>query len=116
MVDMPQKLIKRSEDTRCPVYLMHVDSLTQAGMVEALLGNAGIPVMRRFTEVGLYLQIIHGFCAYGLQLYVPRDALEQARELCEAYFAPAPVEQAEWTSRRILILSMLLVPVPFGAL
>jgi ribosomal protein S18 acetylase RimI-like enzyme len=64
-----------------PVLLMSIRDGLEAGMIEAMLENAGIPVLRRYPETGQLLHMVMGTSLYGTELYVPGGKLEAARAL-----------------------------------
>lgn len=57
--------------------------------MESKLRAEGIPVLKRYEGASNFLEISMGFnSAYPIELYVPEQALERARELIE----PVPIE------------------------
>ena len=64
-----------------PVLLLHIRDGLEAGMIEAMLESAGIPVLRRYPETGQLLHMVMGTSLYGTELYVPGEKLEEARAL-----------------------------------
>ena len=69
------------EDPDAPVFLMNVPDDLNAGMLETMLQESGIPVMRKYPEAGHYLHLIMGSSLYGTDLLVPASHLEAAKEL-----------------------------------
>ncbi|HEX2944996.1 MAG TPA: DUF2007 domain-containing protein [Clostridia bacterium] len=65
-------------------YLLSVGSSMEADMIESLLKANEIPVLRKYRETGGYLMIMMGGTIYGVDLYVPEDLLEKAREIVDA--------------------------------
>ncbi len=51
----------------------------EADVIASLLQSMGIPVLRRSREAGDYLNVYMGYSVYGVDLYVPRSALQDAR-------------------------------------
>lgn len=49
--------------------------------VESLMAEAGIPVLKKHRGSGEYLEIYMGVSPYGIEVYVPFDALTRARAL-----------------------------------
>ncbi len=66
-----------------PVLLINVKDSVRAGMLETLLTEANIPVLRKYPETGQYLQILMGASIYGADLYVPAESLEMAKSIIE---------------------------------
>lgn len=86
-------------DPDAPVFLMNVPDDLNAGMLETMLQESGIPVMRKYPEAGHYLHLIMGTSLYGTDLLVPASHLEAAKELIanigtasEAEFPESAVE------------------------
>ena len=65
----------------------------EAAMLEARLQSAGIPVLCKHRESGGYLDIYMGMSRFGVDLYVPADRLEEARDLLDG--GPEAVEPGE---------------------
>jgi len=63
------------------VFLANVDAGFEATMKIALLESNGITVHKRHKGGGEYLFVSMGFSVSGVDLYVPRELLEDAREL-----------------------------------
>lgn len=49
--------------------------------VESLMAEAGIPVLKKHRGSGGYLEIYMGATPYGLEIYVPYEALPRAKAL-----------------------------------
>lgn len=64
-----------------PALLASIRDGLEAGMMEAMLQEAGIPVLRKYPESGQLLHMVMGTSLYGTELYVPQDRLEEARAL-----------------------------------
>jgi len=64
-----------------PTFLVNVKDDYKAGMLEVLLTDAHIPVLRKYPETGQYLHILLGSSIYGVDLYVPADSLGKAAVL-----------------------------------
>jgi hypothetical protein len=74
------------------VFLKNVANEQEAALVESVLGTEGIPVNKKHTENGDFLTIYMGISKYGLDLYVPEDALELAKGLLESDAIDMPEE------------------------
>lgn len=70
------------------VLLFTADNEMTAGMVEALLKDNGIPVLRKYRGAGLHMKILLGNTMTGIDLYVPAAEEEKAKELIDILFAP----------------------------
>ena len=78
--------------------LLHIRDGLEAGMIEALLKEAGIPVMRKYPGTGQLLHMVMGTSLYGTELHVPEERLEEARGLVASITRgtdPAGMEMAE---------------------
>jgi len=64
-------------------FLLSVNSSMEADMIESLLKANDIPVLRKYRESGGYMMIMMGSTIYGVDLYVPGDMLDKAREIVE---------------------------------
>lgn len=72
---------KQGVDAENPTLLVSIRDGLEAGMIETLLENAGIPVLRRYPETGQLLHMVMGTSLYGTELHVPLERLEEARAL-----------------------------------
>lgn len=80
---------KKEEPWRGGVWLTTVSTSFEADLLESKLRAEGIPVLKRYEGASNFLEISMGFnSAYPIELYVPEQALEKARELIE----PVPIE------------------------
>lgn len=87
---------KKEEPWRGGVWLTTVSSSFEADLLESKLRAEAIPVLRKYEGASNFLEISMGFnSAYPIELYVPEQALQKARELIE----PVPIgddfEEAE---------------------
>ena len=64
-------------------FLVSVANSIEADMLEALLKDNSIPVLKKYREAGDILQIYMGGTSFGVDLYVPGQLLEKAREILE---------------------------------
>ncbi len=64
-------------------FLLSVNSSMEADMIESLLKANDIPVLRKYRESGGYMMIMMGGTIYGVDLFVPGDMLDKAREIVE---------------------------------
>lgn len=69
------------EDT--PVFLVSSADGFEADILAAKLEAFGVPVMKRHKETGDYLKIYMGASPFGIDLYVPSQQLEKARDILE---------------------------------
>ncbi len=63
------------------VFLTTVTNGIEADVIEALLRSNNIPLLKKYKEAGAYLDIYMGSTNMGIDLYVPSNMLEQAKEL-----------------------------------
>ena len=61
--------------------LITVDDTVEADILESKLQVSGIPVLRQYRETGAYLTLILGKTSFGVDMYVPKDMLEEARNI-----------------------------------
>ncbi len=61
--------------------LISVPNEIEAGMIETLLAEENIPVIRKQRGAGQYLEIYMGMSTYGIDLYVAEEHLELAKAL-----------------------------------
>lgn len=64
-------------------FLLSVGTNIEADMIESLLRANDIPVLRKYREAGGYLMVMMGGTVYGVDIYVPEDLLDKAREAVE---------------------------------
>ncbi len=64
-------------------FLLSVSSSMEADMIESLLKANDIPVLKKYRESGGYMMIMMGSTIYGVDLYVPSDMLDKAREIVD---------------------------------
>ena len=68
----------------------------EAGMIESMLSTENIPVLRKQRGAGQYMKIYMGMSTEGVELYVPAESLEKARELIRVRTSEeAPEGEAE---------------------
>ncbi len=85
----------QSEENDQPVLLASIRDGLEAGMVESLLHEHGIPVLRKYPETGQVLHLIMGTSLYGTELYVPADRFDEAYALLEGIGLFAAVDVPE---------------------
>ena len=73
-------------------FLKNVANEQEAVMVESALGIEGIPVQMKHKEAGAYLEVYMGMSNYGIDLFVPEDALEAAEGLLNSEALDMPEE------------------------
>ncbi len=65
-------------------FLTHCGPLDlEAEMVQSMLESFGIPSLRRAPGDGAFGELILGMSGNGIDIYVPRPRLDEARELLE---------------------------------
>lgn len=80
---------KKEAPWRGGVYLTTVSTSFEADLLESKLRACDIPVLKRYEGASNFLEITLGFnSAYPIELYVPEEALEEAREVIR----PVPIE------------------------
>lgn len=72
------------------IFLKNVANEQEAVLVESILKTEGIPVRKRHKEAGDYLKVYMGMSQYGIDLYVPENALDLAKGLLGAEVLDMP--------------------------
>ena len=77
--------------------LYTADSEVSANMLEAMLTDNGIPVLKKYRGSGLHLKIVLGTTPYGIDLYVSPEDFEEAEKLLFLLFPEAanPMDDEE---------------------
>lgn len=100
--------------------LTSVPNEIEAGMIETLLAEENIPVIRKQRGAGQYLEIYMAMSTYGVDLYVAEEQLELAKALVgqvqeqngELDEEMAQANQQRQKMRRIRSWVILLLVVP----
>jgi ribosomal protein S18 acetylase RimI-like enzyme len=77
------ELTDDQKDLDGPAFLINVSGEINAEMLEEILQNANIPVMRKYPGSGQYMQLVMGASICGVDLYVPAEQLEEANKLID---------------------------------
>ena len=64
-------------------HLISLNDPTEADIIESLLLAKDIPVLKKLTHAGGFLEIYMGTTTFGVELYVPEKLLDEAREIIE---------------------------------
>ena len=73
---------EESGEPEAPVLLTNVGgSQLDFELTAAMLRSFGIPVLRIYPQGRLSLRVVMGFTGGGMDIYVPRSMLEDARQL-----------------------------------
>lgn len=73
-------------------FVKNVADDQEAVLVESVLGTENIPVQRKYKEAGNYLEVYMGMSKYGIDLFVPEQALELAKGLLDSETIDMPEE------------------------
>ncbi len=76
-----ESLLENERHINPESFLMVVKDELEAGIIEAKLSEAEIPVLKKHPGTGEYLTLYMGYTPFGIELYVPTKALEMAREI-----------------------------------
>ena len=77
---------KNDNEWRDGVYLCTVKNSFEADLLESKLRSEGIPSIKKFKGDGNFLEIFMGSnSAYPIDLYVPGEALEDAKNIIVAF-------------------------------
>jgi len=71
-----------------PVFLMEAFNDTEATLILGMLKAAGIPAERKDSDPYVGVMRVVGGQAYGINLYVPENYLEQAQKLLRSAELP----------------------------
>ncbi|MCI8646782.1 MAG: DUF2007 domain-containing protein [Firmicutes bacterium] len=78
------------EPWRGGVYLCTADSSFQADILESKLRGEGIPCVKKYQGASNFIEIAMGNNnAYPIDLYVPEEALEDAKNV----IVPVPIDE-----------------------
>ena len=72
---------KRKYNEEDAAYLISATDNIEADRLTAALHDAHIPVFQKYEGIGSYLTVIAGNSRFGVNLYVPKDLLENAKEI-----------------------------------
>ena len=82
----------------------------EADLLESKLKAYGIPVLRKYKGFGDYLNIYMGATPFGVDLYVPAELLEKARDIVSIQDvpddSPEPAQMQEDGDRGIRLRRM----------
>jgi len=65
------------------VFLLTAANSIEADMIGQLLKANGIPVLKKYKGMGGFLKIYMGDSIYGVDLFVPAELLDKARDIIE---------------------------------
>ncbi len=103
-------------------FLTSVHGEIQAELIEADLKANGIPVLKKFKEAGAYLDIYMGMTSFGIDLYVPSNLLDDAKNILKDFENSSKIDEEEKElieankeyikkrNRRIWILLLFFLP------
>ncbi len=86
-------------------FLISVYDDNQAKVIESLLRAYKIPALRRYNLLGHYFQLYWGLTVFGIEIYIPANALTIAQgilenKIDEAEMVLSEMEEAEWDRLR----------------
>ncbi len=101
----------------------------EAGMLESMLSEAGIPVLKKSKGSGAYMEVYMGISHTGIDLYVPETSLKEAVQIIEetAYIPVQSEVEGEAESIRVdieskrrqgkrLVIWLYLAPLLLGVI
>lgn len=65
----------------------------ELSVLRSVLEGENIPYLLKERGSGSSVRIIMGFSMYGTDVFVPKEILEQAKEILEAYQNSTPIEE-----------------------
>lgn len=77
---------RNDDDEKGPVWvkLVNVSDQIEFGLIKGLLEIAEIPAVKKVGNLGGYAEILTGISFEGIDVYVPEDRYEEARQIIEA--------------------------------
>ncbi|WP_125990838.1 DUF2007 domain-containing protein [Halocella sp. SP3-1] len=72
----------------------------EVDIVESLLRQMDIPVMRKYPDTGAYLEVYLGTSPFGVALYVPESQLSMARDVVANKFDQSEYEKIIWEDEK----------------
>ena len=72
---------KKKNNEADAAYLISAADNIEADRLTAALNDAHIPVIKKYEGIGSYMTIIAGNSRFGVNLYVPTELLENAKEI-----------------------------------
>ena len=85
-------------------YLITVSGEMEANIIETLLTSNNIPVLRKYREAGAYLNIYMGNSTAGIDIYIPSEFYNIARELVEQGNEADPEEENIQSDEKDLLI------------
>ncbi len=73
-------------------FVTSVADQQEAVMVESMLGAEGIPVQQKHKEAGGIMEVYMGMSRYGIDLFVPEDAVDVAKAILDSEVIDMPEE------------------------
>ena len=73
-------------------FVTSVADQQEAVMVESMLGAEGIPVQQKHKEAGGIMEVYMGMSRYGIDLFVPEDAVDVAKAILDSEAIDMPEE------------------------
>ena len=76
---------KNDSDEKRPVWvkLVNVSDQIEFGIIKGLLEMAEIPAVKKVGNLGGYAEIFTGISFEGIDVYVPEDRYEEAKEIID---------------------------------
>lgn len=76
---------KNDSDEKGPVWvkLVNVSDQIEFGIIKGLLEMAEIPAVKKVGNLGGYAEILTGVSFEGIDVYVPEDRYEEAKEIID---------------------------------
>ncbi len=75
---------KESNPPKGMELLMTASDNIEADIIESYIKPSGIPIFRKYRETGHYMTLLLGKSTYGIDLFVPKDKVVEARELVKS--------------------------------
>lgn len=86
-----EKKIIEGNESEDVAHLTHVDDRVSDAILSDILKDNGIPFMRKERSAGIGSSVIAGYCVFGVDFYVSREKLEEAKELYNAFLCAEQV-------------------------
>jgi hypothetical protein len=84
LVDILEPIIKEEIIYDKEAFLITVNNGIEADLIESILNANNIPVLKKFKGAGAYLKLYMGMAIFGVDIYVPSNLLDEAKNLIES--------------------------------
>jgi hypothetical protein len=79
-------------------FLVTVKDNIEADIIKSLLDSYQIPVLEKYKEGGDYMHVFMGTTQLGIDIYVPSELLDKAKDILQNHFDESDFAQNEISS------------------